>query len=128
MYGTGWNAAVDATLTIAPRSRAGAHPRQERARQLGEGGDVQLNRLRDPLGLGLVQRPEQPEPGIVDEHVDREVVFPQPGRKSEAGARLRQINRLDVHRHVRALAQLAGQHLELVPRAGGKHQIGAAPG
>ena len=53
-----------------------------------------------------------------------DVVFldlPKPGRKGEASSLLRQINRFDVHRHVRALTQLAGQRLELSPRAGGKH-------
>jgi hypothetical protein len=58
---------------------------------------------------------EQPETRVVDQHVDLQFLLAEPVGESEAGARFRQVDRLDVHRHVRAGAQLAGQRLELAP-------------
>ena len=72
--GSGWKAAVDATLSTAPRP-ALDHPGHERAAQVGDGLDVGADH-RDLLGrVALVDRSHGGEPGVVHEHVDGEAAL-----------------------------------------------------
>ena len=73
-----------ATLRIAPRPRS-TMPGQEPAAQVDDGDDVDLDHLHLVLGVGLRDRAERGEAGVVDQDVGGQAELGDPVEQPGAG-------------------------------------------
>ena len=102
------------------------HGGQQQPRQLGQRHDVDLEDVADPCRVAAIKTPGRPEPGIVDQGVDRETAPRDLVGEARGCAGLRKIGR--DHRHRAAsLAQLAGERLHRRDAARRQNQIMPMP-
>ena len=124
--GSGWNAAVEATLRIAPVAGRD-HRLQERAGQVVHGLDVQRDDAPLALDAGLEQRRDGPEAGVVAHAHDRALAGLEPRDQGAPRRRVDQVARLDVGVHAVGEPQLLRERLQPVGAAGAEHDVVAAP-
>ena len=121
MFGPGWKAAVEATLRIAPAA-ALAHAGQDEMAELGQGADVEVDHLAQPIERPLGELAGEAEAGIVDQGVDVEPLGLQLGDQAGGGARFGEIGGEDMD----VAAELGLQRLEPVAAASDQRQRLAA--
>ena len=78
----------DAGHVEQPAAAARHHRGQGGVRQAGQRPDVEAHLLVQAVGVGLVERPAGPEPGVVDDQVDRPVDIADAGADGVLAATL----------------------------------------
>ncbi len=126
--GSGWNAAVEATLRTAP-APSSTICAQERAGQVVDGLDVEPDDLLLALEVGLEQRRDRAEPGVVADADDPALAGLQP-RDERVPARPASVEvaRLDVGVDAVREPQLLRQLAQPVGAARHEHEVVVAPG
>ena len=121
MFGPGWKAAVEATLRIAPSPRARIAGQDQMA-ELGQGADVEVDHLAEPVERAIGELAGEAEAGIVDQGADAEPLGLELGDQAGGGALLGEVGGEDMD----LAADLRGERLHPVAAARDQRQRLAA--